>query len=168
MPKSMNQQELISTMRAHEASLLAYAADFVGHHSACDVVQEAFIELYRSRRTIENKRAWLFKVCRNKSIDLIRKENRMHVLDKEQEQRTDAADGPAAVLGKAESAESLQRAIATLPLKQQEVLRLKFHENMSYKAIADITGLTVTNVGFILHTVLKSLRENPQIQGASA
>ena len=165
---TISQQELIKQMRENESSLLAYAADFVGHHGACDVVQEAFIELYRCRQLIKNKRAWLFKVCRNKSIDLIRKENRMHTLEQEQEQRVDVSDGPAAVLGKAESAESLQRAIATLPLKQQEVLRLKFHENMSYKAIADITGLTVTNVGFILHTVLKSLRENPHVQGVSA
>ena len=92
----------------------------------------------------------------------------MHALQENEAQSADRADSPANVLGKAESAEEIQRAIATLPLKQQEILRLKFHENMSYKSISEITGLSVTNVGFILHTVLKSLRHHPHIAGAQS
>ncbi len=46
-----------------------------------------------------------------------------------------------------------------LPDNQQEVVRLKFQNEMTYQEIADVTGLTVTNVGFLLHTALKRLRE---------
>ncbi len=41
---------------------------------------------------------------------------------------------------------------------QREVIRLKFQNDLSYKEIADITRLSVTNVGFLLHTGLKKLR----------
>jgi RNA polymerase sigma-70 factor (ECF subfamily) len=38
------------------------------------------------------------------------------------------------------------------------VIRLKFQHGMSYKQISQITHLTVTNVGFLIHTGLKTLR----------
>lgn len=48
--------------------------------------------------------------------------------------------------------------IQGLPPKQQEVLRLKFQANLSYKEISEVTGLTPSNVGVILHTAVKTLR----------
>jgi RNA polymerase sigma factor (sigma-70 family) len=45
-----------------------------------------------------------------------------------------------------------------LPENQQEVVRLKFQNGMSYKEIASVTELTVTNVGFLLHRAINTLR----------
>ena len=45
-----------------------------------------------------------------------------------------------------------------LPDNQQEVVRLKFQNGMSYKEIATVTELSVTNVGFLLHTAINTLR----------
>ena len=45
-----------------------------------------------------------------------------------------------------------------LPNNQQEVVRLKFQNGMSYKEIAAVTELSVSNVGFLLHTALDTLR----------
>jgi RNA polymerase sigma-70 factor (ECF subfamily) len=45
-----------------------------------------------------------------------------------------------------------------LPDNQQEVVRLKYQNGMSYKEIAVVTELSVTNVGFLLHTALNTLR----------
>ena len=42
---------------------------------------------------------------------------------------------------------------------QREVIRLKFQNDLSYKEIAEVTGLSATNVGFLLHVALKKLRE---------
>lgn len=164
----LSQDQLNACMQQHESVLLAYAADFVGQHRACDVVQEAFLELYHQQQRVINKRAWLFKVCRNKSIDILRKEDRMHVLEHDQMIAAPGGDDPATRLSQAESAADLQAAVSQLPLQQQEVLRLRFQESMSYKAIAEITGLTVSNVGFILHTVLKALRQELQHKGVQS
>ena len=49
--------------------------------------------------------------------------------------------------------------LARLPENQQEVIRLKFQQGLSYKEISSVTGLSVTNVGFLIHTGLKRLRE---------
>lgn len=45
-----------------------------------------------------------------------------------------------------------------LPESQREVVRLKFQNGLSYKEIAEVTELSVGNVGFLLHTALKTLR----------
>jgi RNA polymerase sigma-70 factor (ECF subfamily) len=45
-----------------------------------------------------------------------------------------------------------------LPVNQREVVRLKFQNQLSYEEIAAVTSLSVSNVGFLLHTALKTLR----------
>ena len=39
------------------------------------------------------------------------------------------------------------------------MIRLKFQHGLSYKQIAEVTQLSVSNVGFLIHTGLKALRE---------
>ena len=51
------------------------------------------------------------------------------------------------------------RLLATLSANQQEVVRLKFQAGLSYRQISEVTGLSVTNVGFLLHTAIARLRK---------
>lgn len=55
--------------------------------------------------------------------------------------------------------DQIQQQLARLSDNQQEVVRLKFQAGLSYKEIAEVTGLTVTNVGYLLHTALSTLKE---------
>ena len=52
----------------------------------------------------------------------------------------------------------LLRIVATLPPRQQEVLQLKFQNDLSYQEISEITRLSVSNVGVLIHNALKTLR----------
>ena len=38
-------------------------------------------------------------------------------------------------------------------------MRLKFQADLTYKEIADTVGISISNVGFVVHTALKNLRE---------
>ena len=48
---------------------------------------------------------------------------------------------------------------------QREVIRLKFQSNLSYREIADLKALSLSDVGSLLHAAMKNLcdflRENP-------
>ncbi len=151
----------------HEGSLLRYAQHFVHDvETARDVVQDTFLQLCRNPKEELKPRVaqWLFTVCRNRAIDVCRKERRMKLapenqLDDQLSKQTDASFDPGSRLEKTEAAEGLTKQIEKLPDRQQEVLRLKFHAGLSYREIADITGLTSTNVGFILHTAISKLRQ---------
>ena len=41
--------------------------------------------------------------------------------------------------------------------RSRKLIRLKFEEDMSYRQIAKETGLSVSNVGYVLHHAIKSL-----------
>ena len=50
------------------------------------------------------------------------------------------------------------RLLETLPSNQQEVIRLRFQNDFSYREISAVTDLSVSNVGFLIHTGLKAIR----------
>lgn len=147
----------------HAASLLRYAASIVRDEAgARDVVQETFVRLWRVPRTSVDGHveAWLFRVCRNRAFDYRRKEGRMIPIDDAGSSSDPVAAGP-----NPDSAAEVQdsharilRLMEALPENQREVVRLKFQNDLSYKEIAAITDLSVGNVGFLLHTALKTLR----------
>ncbi len=101
--------------------------------------------------------AWLFTVTRNRALDHLRKHRRIIPMELPDD-RACAAPGPAATLERSEAATSLFSLLDALPTNQREVIRLKFQNDLSYREIADVTQLSVTNVGFLLHTGLKKLR----------
>ncbi|MEN8713450.1 MAG: sigma factor-like helix-turn-helix DNA-binding protein [Verrucomicrobiales bacterium] len=43
-------------------------------------------------------------------------------------------------------------------------MRLKFQGDLSYKEISEVTGLSVSNVGFLIHTGIKRLRSLMDVQ----
>lgn len=157
-----------SAIEKHEGALLRYAQHFVRDLDlARDVVQDTFLQLCRNPQDELRPRVaqWLFTVCRNRAIDICRKERRMKLAPEDQladklAEKSDAVSlQPSAAMEKSEAAEGLLAQIARLPNRQQEVLRLKFNAGLSYREIAEVTGLTSTNVGFILHTAITKLRQ---------
>ena len=162
-------------LQRHERSLILYAARLLGDvERARDVVQEAFLRLCNQDRDALEERVdvWLFTVCRNLCHDVHRKESRMTTLEDDS-----AGSAVAPVASPATSAESkddfahVMEKIELLPPKQQEVLRLKFQHGLSYKEISRITQDSIGNVGWLLHTALKGLRERlatSETRGAEA
>jgi len=152
-----------AAMAEHESALLRYAYHFVHDiDTARDIVQDTFLKLCRQDQDeIRPKLVkWLFTVCRNRAIDIKRKESRMKPSpDYQLEERPDASPDAEGQLVKKEATAGLLQHVATLPDRQQEILRLKFNGGLSYRQIAEVTGLTVSNVGVILHTAIGKLRK---------
>jgi RNA polymerase sigma factor (sigma-70 family) len=148
----------------YEGPLLRYTFRYTSNlEHARDIVQEAFIKLCaQPRGKVEpHLQAWLFTVCRNAAMDMLRKEKRLQPLtdmDLEQTSSDTAADPARAAIGQ-EVKSRLLSLLGKLPPNQQEVVRLKFQEGLSYKEISEVTGLSVSNVGFLIHTGVSRLRQ---------
>lgn len=147
----------------HQAPLLRYATRLLHGDAdrARDVVQDTFVRLMAQppAQVDGHVAEWLFTVCRNRVTDVLRKEGRMSLFAEGQAERLVAAEPrPGAGLERAEQHAAVLKLIGQLPPNQQEVVRLKFQNGFSYQEISRITSLSVTNVGFILHTAIKSLR----------
>ena len=69
------------------------------------------------------------------------------------------APAPAEAAERSESRGRMLEQVAALPERQQEVLLLKFQSGLSYRDIAGVLEISVSNVGFLIHTAIKTLRE---------
>jgi RNA polymerase sigma-70 factor (ECF subfamily) len=54
----------------------------------------------------------------------------------------------------------IEAQIALLPRLEQEVVQLRLGQGLSYKQIAEVTDLSVSHVGVLLHQAVKRLRES--------
>lgn len=151
-----------ATLDRYEGQLTRYARRITGDGEAArDVVQETFLRLCREEPTdLDGHLAeWLFTVCRNKALDVRRKERRMTTLaDISFAEKTSLESSPAAAAEQHDSTGQILDLLEQLPDNQQEVIRLKFQNGMSYREISGITGLSVSNVGVLIHYGLKALR----------
>lgn len=76
-----------------------------------------------------------------------------------------STDDPGQVLDRDEQLGQVREQLASLSQKQQEVLRLRLHDGLSYKQIAEVTGLTVSSVGFQIHDAIARLRRKLHAEG---
>ena len=80
-------------------------------------------------------------------------------LSEEQVHRHASPDpGPPEVAERRESAARVLDVLETLPTNQREVIRLKFQNGFSYQEISRISGHSVSNVGYLIHAGLKTIR----------
>jgi len=150
----------MQALAEHEAPLLRYAATLVGSARAPDVVQDTFLKLCAeaSEDVAGHLAAWLFTVCRNRAIELVRTERRLTPLENENmEQSGDG--GPASALERKEAVTRVAAALGALTEREREILWLKVDGGLRYKEIAEVMKLSVGNVGFILHGAISKLRQ---------
>ena len=152
-----------AALNRHESSLIRYATWILGDlERARDVVQETFLRLCKEspERIDDHLPQWLFTVCRNLAFDVRKKENRMTPLSETEVATHPSADPrPGVLLEQKETMSQVLRVLETLPKNQREVIYLKFQSDLSYKEIADVTNLSVGNVGFLIHTAIHSIRK---------
>jgi RNA polymerase sigma-70 factor (ECF subfamily) len=145
-----------------ERPLAIYAARLVGDpETARDVVQDTFVRLcgQESASVGDHLAEWLFTVCRNRALDVLRKEHRMTRLSDEQVNRClSSAPGPHEAAERHDLAARVLSLLDSLPPNQREVLRLKFQNGFSYQEISRISGHSVSNVGYLIHAAIKTLR----------
>ena len=164
-----HRQWVQSAVVRYQRPLLRYAASLLGGYDrAADAVQETFCRLCgQNQKDIDDHLApWLFAVCRHYAIDAQRRSSRpeSNPIDLRQARPASKPMTPAAAdpLAEAEWRELEQRiaaALMKLPARQRELIELKYRGGLTYRQIAAITGLTITNVGYLLHVAIDALRD---------
>lgn len=147
----------------YESPLVGYAYGFVKDiERARDIVQDTFIRLCQQdvAKVRDGLKTWLFTVCRNRALDVLRKDSRLTAMD---EKKLLAREGnemvPDRALDQAERLAEVMRFLDRLSENQRTVILMKFRDGLSYHEICEQTGLSSGNVGFLIHTGLKRMRE---------
>jgi RNA polymerase sigma factor (sigma-70 family) len=142
-----------------------------------DILQDVFSELveaYRTMKPVEQVTAWLFKVARNRMIDLFRRRKRDAVRNEQPSPADDAETlqleemlpspdaGPEETFMRNVLVEELDAALDELPEEQREVFVAHELMGQSFKEIATETGVGVNTLLSRKHYAVLHLRERLQ------
>lgn len=156
VPPAAEKPTLRAVFESEEAPLLRFACGILGRRElAEDVVQDAFLKLHAHWDEVGNPRAWLFRTVRNLSLNHLRDHRREVSGDGLPDPADD--DPPPETLARMEAAGAVRMLIAELPEDDRALLALKYEEDLKYEQISQRTGLSVGNVGYKLHHLLKGL-----------
>jgi RNA polymerase sigma-70 factor (ECF subfamily) len=125
--------------------------------AASDVLQTAFLRAVKSRRRfrgVENPVAYLFQIARNEAVRWAKRrradDRSLTVVD------FFAASGDA--FGQRDDAEVIAAALGQLTAEDREVVELKVFAGLTFREIADVTGLPQGTVATRYRRALDSLR----------
>ncbi len=167
---------LEAVFEAEQSPLLRYAYGLVGRREVAeDLVQDAFMRLQQHWAEVRTPRAWLFRCVRNRAYNYNRDRKRETLADLPSSERVEGSapdvkvertqESPDDVLGRLEAAGVLHVLVSELEDRDREMLRMKYVEGLSYAQISERTGMSVGNVGWRLHHVLKGLADSMRKAG---
>jgi RNA polymerase sigma-70 factor (ECF subfamily) len=146
---------------AYVASMLRDAA------GAEDVTALAFEKAMRRATSFDprrgSQRAWLFGIARNAALDELRRRSRTAALAADPEDRDGAAPGDEAE--RALSRAAVRAALASLDIRERELVALKFHAGLDNAELASVLGVSVSAAGTQLHRVITKLRKAVDADG---
>lgn len=117
------------------------------HDDADDVLQNTFIKVFKNINAFKGDSklySWMYRIATNESITHINKKAKLNKVDNEtlQNQLVEKLEADVYFDGN-EIQLKLQKALATLPRKQQLVFNMKYFDNMKYNDISEVLGTSV-------------------------
>lgn len=126
----------------------------VSHDDAQDAVQETFIKVFRSFHSLKEAKAlrsWIYRIATNEALRFIERNKTPRLL-------TESIDDSATDIAAADytdytdlEAVKLQKAILSLPPKQQATFNMRYYDEMEYQQIAEAMETTVSTVKVNYH-----------------
>lgn len=162
-PKSLNAafKDLVTM---HKERLYWHVRKMViNHDDTDDVLQNTFVKIYKNIHNFKEESklySWMYRIATNEAISFINQRAKKNNSSTEEVQQTlinnltadDYFDGDAAQL-------KLQKAIATLPQKQQLVFNMKYFDNLKYQDMSEILETSVGALKSSYHIAVKKIEE---------
>ena len=123
------------------------------------IFERAMVNVGRYRPERAPFAAWLFAIARNAVNDHFRAQKRRRWLSLDVlRDRASAEPRPEEVVVQNETRAELLAAVARLSDREQDLIALKFAAGLTNRRIAEMTGLSQSNVGVILYRAVRRLR----------
>ena len=160
-----NHERFVQLLEAHKRILYKIAGAYCANaEDRRDLAQEIVIQLWRSFPRYDDRfkfSTWMYRIGMNVAISFLRSEGRRG-RDSVALDEVDIIDFAAAdrVMGEAgDDVRLLQKLIARLD-EMSRALLLLYLEGYSHTEIAEIVGISATNVGTRIHRLKNQLRDD--------
>jgi RNA polymerase sigma-70 factor (ECF subfamily) len=130
--------------------------------TAEDLTAQTFEKAWRKRDSYRHDLAafstWMLRIAHNVAMDHFR--SRPVEITLEEVEAPANQSSPEELLLEQDDLACLRRLLALLPLREQELVAYKYGSGLTNRTIAQLTGLSETNVGTILYRVVNHLRKH--------
>lgn len=136
----------------------------LNHDDADDVLQNTFIKVYKSIDGFEGKSSlytWLYKIATNETLTYLDK-NKRYSYDSMEDSEEHPALRNLATDPLYEGDEiqlHLETAIANLPDKQKMVFKMRYHDELSYREIAEVLDTSEGALKASYHHAIKKIEQ---------
>lgn len=150
-------------------------AEFIGRKvdgDAADLVQRTFVaclEAVQAGRTIDNPRAFAYRVARNEIYDYWKARQRdAGRFDPYETSLRQLGTSPTSHFARGERGQQLLRALEAIPLEAQIALELFYWEDLSMNEVAEALGVSRTAALSRVHRARQQVRDELQRQTRAA
>jgi len=151
-----DREALAALMDLHGEGLMRYLVSITGSRDmAQDAFQDTWVRVAEKAHTFNASHdfaPWLFRIARNRALDLLRREKFRRVLGLD-EAVPAAADPTVDFLER----QNVRAAMARLPVRHREILGLRFYLDKSYEELAALLRLPLGTVKSRLNRALEKL-----------
>ncbi|MFT6914431.1 MAG: RNA polymerase sigma-70 factor (ECF subfamily) [Motiliproteus sp.] len=166
-------------VEAYYGPMLGLARSIVGMAVADEVVQEAWLSVYKALPMFEGRsslKTWILRITANEAKSRLRRESRYVSLEAISGGETELLpgrfqdnghwsvppggwhdEGPDALLTNSEMGDCIESTLSGLPEQQQAVFRLKELEDYSFADLCNILDIGASNARVLLHRARISL-----------
>lgn len=148
----------------HYERVTRYIAIRVGNTGdAADLASEVFVRALRSvemyQETGAPMEAWLFKIARNIAIDHLRQKARRPATPLDETLPLESRDDPVEDVERLQEIEELNQAMSHLTEAQQQILALRFGNEMTSEEVARLLGKKPGAIREMQSAAIKKLRD---------
>lgn len=133
------------------------------HDDADDVLQNVFIKVYKNIKGFKGESklySWIYRIATNEAITFLNQKAKKYNITDEELQIQLVENLEADVYFNGDDAQlKLQKAIAILPQKQQQVFNMKYFQELKYKEISEILGTSEGALKASYHIASKKIEE---------
>ncbi|HEY2136675.1 MAG TPA: sigma-70 family RNA polymerase sigma factor [Xanthobacteraceae bacterium] len=138
---------------------------------ADELTQDVMTTLWQKAELFDRSKSsvgtWLFRIARNRRIDLLRRGHEDTVPEAHAADTPDPAPPPDDSLDMSQREDSIRAALRLLPQEQLDLIRLAFFEGLSHGEIAAQTSLPLGTVKSRLRLAFSRLRRALESQGVT-
>lgn len=154
-------RELISL---HKERLYWHIRNIVkSHEDTDDVLQNTFLKVYKNINTFKGDSkifSWMYRIATNEAITFLNKEAKRLQISNEEAQELAINNLTSDIYFEGSDIQlKLQKAIATLPQKQQLVFNMRYFQDIKYKDMSDILNTSEGALKASYHLAVKKIEE---------
>lgn len=168
----MDRETVVRRVMTHRPMFVGFILSIVrDYHMAEDVYQETMVRAIEHSDTFENEAhllAWVRKVARNESIELLRRKNREPVmLNAEVLDLVESEWSRMTPMSSQDMAQALEHCLKQLTQRSRRLIEMRYAQSLTGHEIARVTDRKPQSVYQTLHRVYRKLNDCIQRQTAS-